>query len=154
MAGYYFEDLEVGSKVCFGHYPVTREEVVEFASRYDPQPFHLSDEGAAKTHFKKLAASGWHTAAMAMAMNVERMKSTPEMLDNALGAAGLENLKWLGPVYPGDTLRCEHELVAKRASVSRPEMGLIKQKVTVFNQDEVPVMEFTAIAMVRARPKD
>ena len=63
----YFEDLEVGAETTFGHYDVTREEVLEFARKYDPQPFHLSDEEAAKTHFGRIAASGWHTCAMTMA---------------------------------------------------------------------------------------
>ena len=64
----YFDDMEVGQETLFGHYDVTREEVLEFARKYDPQPFHLSDEEAAKTHFGRIAASGWHTCAMTMAV--------------------------------------------------------------------------------------
>ena len=71
----YFEDLEVGGVSRFGSYEVTREEVIEFASKYDPQPFHLDDEAAAKTHFGRLSASGWHTCAMTMAMMVENLKA-------------------------------------------------------------------------------
>ncbi|HTH27293.1 MAG TPA: MaoC/PaaZ C-terminal domain-containing protein, partial [Sphingobium sp.] len=73
----YFEDLTVGDKASFGSYEVTREEVLAFAGKYDPQPFHLSDEAAAKTHFGRMSASGWHTCAMTMAMFVEHMKANP-----------------------------------------------------------------------------
>ena len=72
----YFEDLEVGAETVFGHYEVTREEVLEFARKYDPQPFHLSDEAAAKTHFGRLAASGWHTCAMTMAVIARTSRRT------------------------------------------------------------------------------
>lgn len=70
----YFEDVAVGERQSFGSYRVTREEVIDFATRYDPQPFHLSDEAAAATHFGRLSASGWHTCAMVMAMLVENLK--------------------------------------------------------------------------------
>ncbi|RZM19603.1 MAG: acyl dehydratase, partial [Sphingomonas sp.] len=70
----YFEDIEVGRTASFGSYAVTREEVMDFAAKYDPQPFHLSDEAAAQTHFGRLSASGWHTCAMVMAMLVAHLK--------------------------------------------------------------------------------
>ena len=75
---YYFEDIEVGDRASYGSYQVTREEVIDFASKYDPQPFHLSDEAAAQTHFGKIAASGWHTASMMMAMFVRFLQEDPE----------------------------------------------------------------------------
>jgi acyl dehydratase len=145
----YFEDIAVGTKSRFGHYDVTRDEVIEFARKYDPQPFHLSDEAAAKTHFGRLSASGWHTCAMTMAMVVENMKAHRQA---GLGSPGMDELKWLKPVYPGDTLRCETEILEKRASASRPEMGLFKSRMTVFNQHDVPVMTFVSNGMVRTRP--
>lgn len=147
----YFEDLVVGEKSAFGSYAVTRDEVVEFASRYDPQPFHLSDEAAAKTHFGRLSASGWHTCAMTMSMLVAHFKANPQA---SLGAAGMDELRWLKPVYPGDTLRCENELLEKRESRSRPEMGSTKSKMTVFNQHDVPVMTFIANGLIARRPAD
>lgn len=145
----YFEDMTPGLKRSFGHYEVTREEVLEFARKYDAQPFHLSDEGAAKTHFKRLAASGWHTCAMTMSMLVENMEMAPQA---SLGAAGVDELRWLKPVYPGDTLRVETEVLESRPSQSRPEMGSIRNQTTVFNQHDEPVMRFTAIALLRRRP--
>ena len=145
----YFEDIQVGARSSFGRYAVTRDEVVEFARRYDPQPFHLSDEAAAATHFGRLSASGWHTCAMTMAMVVENLKAQRQA---GLGSPGIDELKWLKPVYPGDTLRCETELLEKRVSASRPEMGLFKSRMTVFNQDDVAVMTFVSNGMIRTRP--
>lgn len=145
----YFDDIEVGAVRSFGNYKVTREEVLDFAQKYDPQPFHLSDEAAAQTHFGRLAASGWHTCSMAMAMFVAEMKAHPQA---ALGAAGVDELRWLKPVYPGDTLRVETEVLEKKASQSRPEMGSLRNRMTVFNQHDEPVLRFTALALMRRRP--
>ena len=145
----YFEDLVVGAVAGFGDYAVTREEVLDFARRYDPQPFHLDDDAAAATHFGRLAASGWHTAAMTMAMLVAQMGRTAEA---SLGSPGLDELKWLRPVHPGDRLRVETELLEKRLSASRPGLGLTKSRTTTFNQDGVAVMTFVANGMIRTRP--
>ncbi|RXZ66184.1 MaoC family dehydratase [Pelagerythrobacter rhizovicinus] len=144
----YYEDIEVGAKQSFGRYEVTREEVTDFASKYDPQPFHLDDEAAAKTHFGRLSASGWHTCAMTMAMLVENMKSQTQA---GLGSPGVDQLKWLRPVYPGDTLRCETEVIEKRRSKSRRDMGLFKSRVRVFNQDGTPVLEMTSNGLITVR---
>lgn len=146
----YFEDLIVGEKASFGRYEVTRDEVTDFARKYDPQPFHLSDEAAAKTHFGRSSASGWHTSAMTMSMLVTHFQANPQA---GLGAAGIDELRWLKPVYPGDTLRCETELLDKRESRSRPEMGSTKSRMTVFNQDDVPVMTFVANGLIGRRPQ-
>lgn len=145
----YFEDVEIGAKASFGSYDVTREEVMAFAARYDPQPFHLSDEAAAATHFGRLSASGWHTCAMTMAMVVASLKETGEA---GLGSPGVDELRWLKPVYPGDTLRCETEVIDKRASASRPEMGIYRSSMTVLNQHDEPVMTFTSTGLIRTRP--
>lgn len=145
----YFEDIQVGDRRSFGRYEVTREEVLAFAGKYDPQPFHLSDEAAAKTYFGRLSASGWHTCAMTMAMFVAYMKDHPQA---SLGAAGVDELRWLKPVYPGDVLRAENEILEKRASASRPEMGSLRSQMTTFNQHDEPVLRFVAIALVRRRP--
>ena len=145
----YFEDIEVGTKSSFGHYEVTREEVIAFASKYDPQPFHLSDEAAAATHFGRLSASGWHTCAMTMSMVVANLAAHSQA---GLGSPGIDELRWLKPVYPGDTLRCETELLEKRPSKSRPEMGSFRSRMTVLNQHDVPVMTFLSIGLIRTRP--
>jgi acyl dehydratase len=147
----YFEDIEVGRTASFGSYAVTREEVMEFAAKYDPQPFHLSDEAAAQTHFGRLSASGWHTCAMVMAMLVAHLKDNKQA---GLGSPGIDALKWVKPVYPGDTLRCETEILEKRVSASRPEMGIFKSGMSVFNQDDVLVMTFVSNGLVATRPTD
>jgi len=145
----YFEDYEVGQRSSFGRYAVTREEVLEFATKFDPQPFHLDDEAAAQTYFGRISASGWHTCAMTMRMLVDNI-STEESA--GLGSPGLDELRWLKPVYPGDTLRVEGEIAELRPSRSRPEMGSIHNRVTVFNQKDEPVMTMISIGFVRTRP--
>ncbi|HEX8402866.1 MAG TPA: MaoC family dehydratase [Allosphingosinicella sp.] len=145
----YFEDLVVGARQSFGRYEVTREEVIEFATRYDPQPFHLDDDAAARTHFGRLAASGWHSCAMTMAMIVENITANAQA---GLGSPGVDELRWLKPVFPGDTLRCESEIVDVAPSRSKPEIGSYRSTVTTFNQHDEPVLRFTSIVLIRRRP--
>ncbi len=147
-AMHYFEDIVVGTKHAFGSYSVTREEVIDFATKYDPQAFHLNDEAAAQTYFGRLSASGWHTAAMAMRMLVDNMAVNKQA---SLGSPGLDELRWLTPVYPGDTLRIENEILSKRQSVSKPEMGSFQGRATVFNQHDVAVMTMVSIGLIRVR---
>ncbi len=144
----HYEDIEIGAKQRFGCYQVTREEVIEFASKYDPQAFHLDDEAAAKTYFGKISASGWHTCAMTMRMLVENMF---EHRIASLGSPGVDQIRWLRPVYPGDTLRCEMEILEKRQSKSKPEMGSYLSKLIVINQDDKPVMSMVSTALIRVR---
>lgn len=144
----YFEDIAVGSSSSFGSYAVTREEVIDFARKFDPQPFHLDDEAAAQTHFGRLSASGWHTCAMTMAMLVENLKASAQA---GLGSPGVDNLRWVKPVYPGDTLRCETEVIEKRQSSSRPEMGIYKSRVRTFNQHDELVLEMVSNGLIRVR---
>jgi acyl dehydratase len=145
----YFEDLEVGSETHFGTYDVTREEVLEFARKYDPQPFHLSDEAAAKTHFGRIAASGWHTCAMTMAVIARRVVGEEQA---GLGSPGIDELRWLKPVYPGDTLHVNGTIIEKTPSRSRPDIGSFRTETVVTNQDDVPVMRYTSIVLMRRRP--
>lgn len=147
----YLEDLKVGDRTAFGAYPVSREEVVDFARRWDPQSFHLSDEGAAETHFGRISASGWHTCAMTMAMIVADLQRHDHA---SLGAAGIDELRWLKPVHPGDVLRVEREILAVTPSRSRPDIGSFRTETTVLNQDDVVVMRFTAIELARRRPAE
>lgn len=145
----YFEDLEVGAKQRFGRYEVTREEVLDFARKYDPQPFHLSDEAAAKTYFGRIAASGWHTAAMSMAMIVENLTKHKQA---GLGGIGIDELRWHRPVYPGDVLTCETELLEKTPSRSKPDRGSFRTRMTVYNQSNEPVLSYTNTALIARRP--
>ncbi len=145
----YWEDLSVGTETVFGTYDVTREEVLEFAHKYDPQPFHVSDEAAAKTHFGRIAASGWHTAAMTMRVIVDSLTREPQA---GLGSPGVDELRWLRPVYPGDTLTMRGTIVDKTPSRSKPELGTIRTRTVVTNQDGVDVMTFTSIVLMQRRP--
>jgi acyl dehydratase len=145
----YLDDLEVGSESYFGKVEVTREEVIDFARRYDPQPFHLSDEAAAKTHFGRLAASGWHSCAMVMGVIARHVVATEQA---GLGSPGIDELRWLKPVYPGDTLHVRSKIVEIRPSRSKPEIGSFRSATTVTNQDDVPVLTFTSIVLMRRRP--
>ena len=144
----YYEDLVVGKVTKFGHYDVTREEVIEFAKKYDPQAFHLDDDAAAATHFGRLSASGWPTAAMTMSMTVANLLNNKQA---GLGSPGVDELRWIKPVYPGDTLRCENTLLEKRRSKTKPEMGIIKGETKVYNQNDELVMSFKALGLVATR---
>jgi acyl dehydratase len=146
----YFEDLVVGAETEFGTYDVTREEVIDFARKYDPQPFHLSDEEAAKTHFGRLAASGWHTAAMTMAVIARRVVDQKQA---GLGSPGIDELRWKKPVFPGDTLQVRGRILEKTPSRSRPDMGSFRTETTVTNQEDEVVMTFISIVLIRRRPE-
>ena len=121
--------------------------MIAFARRYDPQVFHIDPVAAKNTKFGGLIASGWHTVALVM-----RMMCDSYMLDSAsLGSPGIENLKWLKPVRPGDTIRAQRSTLEVRASASRPEMGLVKTRWEVFNQDAEQVMTMEGYGMFRRR---
>jgi len=145
----YFEDLEIGAETYFGSYEVTRDEILEFARKYDPQPFHLSDEEAAKTHFGRIAASGWHTCAMTMAVIARHVVDDEQA---GLGSPGIDELRWRRPVYPGDTLHVRGTIVDRTPSRSKPHMGSFRTEMIVTNQDDQAVMTFTSIVLIRRRP--
>jgi acyl dehydratase len=147
----WFEDMMVGRIDRYGSKLVDRDEVIDFARKFDPQPFHLDDAAAAANPvFGRLAASGWHTAAMAMRMTADHWAEAGGR--SILGGAGIEDLAWLKPVYPGDVLRCELEVIETRASQSKLDRGIVKARLTVFNQDDEPVMRQTSIVVVARRP--
>jgi acyl dehydratase len=145
----YYEDIEIGQTQRFGEKLVTREEVLDFARAFDPQPFHLDDEAAAATHFGRISASGWHTGSMVMRLVVDHMQNGEGQA--GLGSPGIDQLRWLKPVYPGDTLSCESEVIEKRRSASKPEMGIMKSRLTAFNQHGEPVMSYIANGLIRTR---
>lgn len=146
----FYEDVTVGDTASFGSYTVTKEEVINFASQYDPQPFHLNEEFAKQSVFGGLCASGWHTAAMMMAMTVKELMQQGMA---SMGSPGIDELRWVKPVMVGDVLRVEQEITEKRESESRPNMGLLKIKTQVINDKDVTVMTLTANMMIMRRPK-
>ena len=145
----FFEDLEVGAETYYGSYEVTRDEVIEFARKYDPQPFHLSDEAAARTYYGRLAASGWHTCAMTMAVIVRNFEKQQTA---GLGSPGVDELRWMKPVYPGDTLHVRGTIIDKTPSRSKPDIGTFRTQTVVSNQHDEPVMKLTSIVIIQRRP--
>jgi len=144
---FYWEDLPPGTVMEFGAMPVTREAGLAFAREFDPQPFHLDDAAAADSLFGRLAISGWHTCAMAM-----RMMCDGYMLESSsLGSPGIDNLRWLKPVYPGDTLRMRVEILAARPMNSRPGVGLVQTRWEVFNQQREKVLSMEGWGIYRMR---
>ncbi len=144
---YYWEDFTPGLVLRLGSTLVGREAVLEFAAQFDPQPFHLDDAAAEASLFKKLAASGWHTCAMMM-----RMMCDGYLNDSAsLGSPGIDNLRWLKPVYPGDTLTGEMEVKESRPMKSKPHVGLVLSGWRVLNQDGAAVMTMEGWGMFGRR---
>jgi acyl dehydratase len=144
----WFDDLTVGMRFKGGEVTVSKEDILRFAREYDPQPFHLDDEAAKKTMLGGLAASGWHTAAIAMRLATECRPFGPHPL---LGA-GVDDLRWLKPVRPGDTLRLEGEVVELLPSRSKPQ-GVARVRWTLYDQHGEAVYTFIPIAIVPSRPK-
>ena len=143
----YWEDLPVGRVLALGGVTVEREEVLAFARQYDPQPFHLDDEAAARSMFGRLSASGWHTCAMAMGLMVRGFLHE----SSSLGSPGLEKIQWLRPVYPGDTLTLRQTITEARPMASRPEVGLIRSLWEMFNQDGEQVLRMDGWGMFGRR---
>jgi acyl dehydratase len=144
---YFWEDFPVGQVREFGAYEVTRDAVLAFAREFDPQPFHLDDDAAAASLFGRLAASGWHTCAMAM-----RMMCDGYLLESAsLGSPGLDKLSWTKPVHPGDTLHMRLEVLEARPLASRPEVGLVRSRWDVMNQHNDTVLTMEGYGMFRRR---
>lgn len=146
-ARWYWEDFQIGQTREFGSLLVTRQDVLDFARKFDPQPFHLDDAAAEQSLFGKLAASGWHTCAMAM-----RLLCDGYLLESAsLGSPGIERLAWPKPVFPGDTLRMRWTVVATRALASRPAVGLVRSRSEMLNQHGEIVLTMEGAGFFRRR---
>jgi len=145
----YFEDFNVGDEVRFGRYEVTAEEIIDFARRYDPQPFHIDPEAAKQSLFGTLCASGWHTCAMTMRMLVQWMQESGQTSE---GSPGIEQLRWLRPVVPGDVLSMCVKVVGARLSGSRPGYGLVTFEQQTVDAAGKPVMTMTSTVFFRQRP--
>ncbi len=144
---YFWEDFTPGLVMHLGSTTVERDAVLAFAAQFDPQPFHLDDAAAEASLFKKLAASGWHTCAMTM-----RLMCDGYLNESAsLGSPGIDNLRWLKPVYPGDTLTAEMVVVEAREMNSKPHVGLVLSRWRLFNQDGVDVMTMEGWGMFGLR---
>ncbi len=148
MPKLYLDDLRVGLLGEYGSYTVSREEIIAFARAYDPQPFHVDDEAAKRSIYSGLIASGWHTASVAMRLVVDGF------LTNAasLGSPGVDQLRWLKPVRPGDTLSVRVEILEITPSRSKPDRGSIRVTYDTLNQHREVVLALTCAMMFARRP--
>ena len=144
---YYWEDLQPGETRELGSVTPTAEEIVAFASQFDPQPFHLDEQAARESVFGALCASGWHTCALAMRLMVTNFLHE----SSSLGSPGLENLKWLKPVFPGDTLSLRQRILESRPMGKRPDVGLVRQVWEMHNQRGEQVLHMEGWGMFRRR---
>lgn len=143
----FWEDFYPGKVIELGTRSVSREEILEFATRYDPQSFHTDEEAARQSIYGGLIASGWHTCALMMRMIYDGLLNRAA----SLGSPGVDSVRWLKPVRPGDTLRGRMTIVDVRASSSKPDRGLIRAKWEVFNQKDELVMTVEGMGMYRRR---
>jgi acyl dehydratase len=146
---YYWEDFAVGTVREFGGLKLEKADIVRFAKEWDPQPFHVDEEAAKRSPYGGLIASGWQTCAAAM-----RMCCDAYLLDAAsLGSPGVENVRWVKPVRPGDTLKVRLEVLEARELKSKPGVGLVKNRWQLFNQDGEEVMQMEGYGMFLQRPR-
>lgn len=146
----HFEDCPPGAVSEYGDYQVTKQEIVDFASKYDPQPVHLDDEAAKAHMLGGLCASGWHTCSMLMRMNCDGFL----LRAASMGGPGIAEVKWLKPVRPGDTLCVRQEVVGARTSKTRPDTGLLDCVDEVLDQSGALVMTRRSIVLLRRRHPD
>lgn len=144
---YWWEDLQPGVVLELGTVSPDAEEIKHFAAQFDPQPFHLDEEAGRQSVFGGLCASGWHTCALAMRLTVDNFLRE----SSSMGSPGLESLKWLKPVYPGDTLALRHRVVESRPMNSRPDIGLVRSVWEMFNQRGEQVLHMEGYGMFRRR---
>lgn len=152
----FYEDIGIGDTIDLGRHVFTRDEIVRFAEKYDPQPFHLSEEAAAETLYGRLIASGWHTASVFMKRFVATQMDAADKA-RAEGrtpasygpSPGFADLRWIKPVYPGDTLQYTQTITGKAESRSRPEWGIVHSDMCAHNQDGELVFSFKATVFLR-----
>lgn len=144
---YYWEDFYPGRVFEAGGISLSEDEIIEFATKYDPQPFHTDRKKAEQSVFGGLIASGWQTAGICM-----RLLCDLYLLDSAsLGSPGVDDVRWVKPVRPGDTLRLKSTVLETRASASRPDMGTVRSRSEVYNQHGELVMHMSGVGMFRKR---
>jgi len=147
QADRYFEDYIVGQAEEVGNVSLSEAEIVDFALKYDPQDFHVDPKKAAAGPYGGLIASGWQTAAAVMRPLVDHYLNSV----SSLGSPGIDELRWLAPVRPGDVLTVRAKVTDARLSNSKPDRGLVHTLIEVFNQDGVPVMSLKAVNVIACR---
>ena len=150
MSKIYFDDFEVGQTIELGSCTVTKEEIIEFALKFDPQPFHINEKEAAKTIYGGLIASGWHTGSLFMRLLYDGLLSRAA----SMGSPGQDEMRWVRPVRPGDTLSARGVIEEKIPSRSKPDRGLVRTTYQVFNQEGLEVMKIRGLGIFAKRPSD
>ena len=148
MGSQWFEDFEAGQRFVSQGVTFTEASIIEFATRYDPQRFHIDREAAERTHFGGLVASGFQTLGLAFRMFFQ----LGVLRDSGIGAPGIEDLRWTAPVRPGDTVYTEAEVVEVKPSRSKPDRGVVRLLYTARNQRGETVMTLTVPQIVARRP--
>ena len=146
----YAEDFEVGEKFDLGRYHVTREEIVDFAQKYDPFPFHVDEEFASKTVFGGIISSGWLTSLVWLRLMHKNLLEN----ETVLGSPGHEEVKWPTPVRPDDQLEGTLEVLEQRVSSSRPDLGFVRYRATLTNQNDETVFDTTSTMIIKPRPTE
>jgi acyl dehydratase len=144
----YFEDYAPGAVFTSGAIRVSEAEIIEFARRYDPQAMHTDPAAAKNGRFGGLIASGWHTASLMMQLFATNFLSPA----SSVASPGIDELRWLQPVRPGDSLRLRVTVIEARRSRSRPEEGIVRSLIEVLNQDGAAVMSLKPISLIACRP--
>jgi len=144
----WFDDFAVGERFEFGAYTVSADEIVDFARKYDPQPFHLDPGAGVRSHFGGLVASGWNTSAVLMRLLCDHFIPPA----SSMGSPGVDEVRWLKPVRPGDTLHARSEIVECRPSQSKPDRGVLRARHELVNQYGEVVMSMVGMGMYLRRP--
>jgi acyl dehydratase len=145
----WWEDFRVGDSTEMGRHTFSEEEILGFGRQFDPQPFHADAAAAGQTVFGGLIASGWHTCAVGMRLMVQSYLNRTV----SLGSPGIDEIRWLKPVRPGDTLAGRLEILEVRPSRSKPDRGIVRARSVVVNQDDVEVLSFVATLLFKRRPE-
>jgi acyl dehydratase len=145
---WYFEDFHAGQEIDLGTRTVTEDEIIDFASRFDPQPFHVDVDAAARSIYGGVIASGWHTCSMMMRMVVDGLMAKSA----SMGSPGLDGVRWLAPVRAGDTLNVRYQTTQVKASNSKPDRGVVWSKWVAINQHGETVCTVEGMGMFARRP--
>ena len=148
MGNQWFEDFEVGQRFVSQGMTLTEASIIDFATRYDPQRFHIDKEAAARTHFGGIVASGFQTLGLSFRMFFQ----LGVIRESGIGAPGIEDLKWVAPVRPGDTLHTEVEVIESRASKSKADRGVVRMRYTTRNQRGETIMTMFVPQIIARRP--
>ena len=143
----YFEDFRPGEVIEFGDYLVTEQEILEYARRYDPQPFHVDQKAAAESIFGGLSASGWMTGSIMMRLLVDHFISPA----SSMGSPGVDEVRWLRPVRPGDRLRVRLTIIETKRSQSKPDRGIVRVLQEMINQHGETVMSLRGMSLSKCR---